>query len=79
MAKRRLKFHDLERILGSFGVSVEAGAKHMKFVQVREEGRFTYPVPYTKSEVNDCYVKGCRKRFLLTEEHGVTDDDFYSR
>lgn len=81
MAKRRLTFNELVRILRSFGVQAdEAGGKgsHTKFWKQFPDGRFSYPVPHDK-EVLPCYVKGCRKKFRLMPEDGVSDEDFFER
>lgn len=81
MPKRRLKLNDLIRILGSFGVNVdESGGKgsHIKFWKHFPEGRFSYPVPRQR-DVKPCYVNGCRKKFRLRDEDGVSDEEFFSR
>jgi len=39
----------------------------------------SYPVPTSKRDVKPCYVAGCRRRFKLTVEDGVTDREFYGR
>jgi hypothetical protein len=81
MAKHRLTFHDLRRILASYGVSWQdppGGGSHGKFVRNFPEGRYSYPVP-VRREVLPCYVKGCRKKFRLLPEDGVSDDEFFSR
>lgn len=41
-----------------------------------EGGTFTYPVPH-QTEVLICYVRGCRKKFKLTVDDGVSDKTFY--
>ena len=40
---------------------------------------FSYPIPTHKSEINDCYVRGVRKKFKLTPKDGITDQDFFGR
>ena len=55
---------------------------HTAFFKKFPEGTFTYPVPTagaSKERVLVCYVKGCRKRFRLTVEDGVSDKDFYGK
>ncbi len=82
MGKRRLKLHDLRRILASFGVAEDKKAgkgSHTVFYRAMPDGVFTYPVPTHGKDVKPCYVKGCRKRFRLLPDDGVTDDDFFSR
>ena len=81
MGKVRLKRHDFCRILASFGIHEDTSrgkGGHTLFWKDFEDGRFTYPVPNDK-EVKPCYVKGARKKFRLTPEDGVTDEDFYGR
>lgn len=80
-AKPKLKLHELRKILRSFGVLEDPSrgkGGHTYFCRRFPEGEFGYPVP-TKKDVKHVYVKGARRRFRLTPEDGVTDDDFYSR
>jgi predicted RNA binding protein YcfA (HicA-like mRNA interferase family) len=80
MPWRKLTIHELRRILASFDVEVaRQRGSHIVFAKQFPDGRFTYPVPVHGKDVLDCYVRGCRKKFRLTEEDGVTDDAFYSR
>ena len=82
MSNPKLKLKELRKILASFGVSEDvAGGKgsHTKFYKVFSKGRFSYPVPTHGKEVLGVYVKGCRRKFLLTKEDDVSDEDFYSR
>lgn len=81
MARRRLKFRDLKRILASYGVGADESAgkgSHVKFYKTFPDGRFTYPVP-PNPDVLPCYVNGCRKKFRLRPQDGVSDDEFFSR
>ena len=81
MARRRLTLKQLRKILRSFGVEEDpSGGKgsHTLFYKRFDEGVFTYPVP-NERDVKPCYVRGCRKKFRLLPQHGVTDEDFYSR
>jgi len=41
------------------------------------EGVFGYPIPTHEKEVRKHYVTGCRRKFRLTPEFGVSDDSFY--
>jgi hypothetical protein len=82
MGKRRLKLNDLRRILASFGVSEDRSAgkgSHTLFLRTFPDGTFTSPVPTHSKEVKPCYVKGCRKKFRLMPEDGISDNDFYAR
>lgn len=77
---RPLPMKRLRRSLRSFGVDEDPSrgkGSHTIFFKVFPEGEFTYPVPTDNDPVLECYVKGCRKRFRLTPDHGVTDEQFY--
>lgn len=79
MGRHRLKLHDLTRILGHFGVGVKAArgkGSHVVFWKEIKGGIYTYPVP-NENDVLPCYVKQCRKKFLLREEDGVSDEEFF--
>lgn len=70
----------LRRILRTFDVHEDSSrgkGSHTLFFKQFAEGEFTYPVPTNNDPILLCYVKGCRRRFRLTVEHGVSDDDFY--
>ena len=47
------------------------------FCKKTDAGLFTYPVPTHGDDVLICYVRGCRKKFKLTQKDGVSDHDFY--
>jgi len=76
MADRSLKLRKLRRILRRYGVAEDPSrgkGSHTVFYR----GNVSYPVP-TESDVKKCYVQGCRRRFQLTAEDGVSDKEFYS-
>jgi hypothetical protein len=80
MADRPLKLHDLRRILRHFAVqenTKRGKGSHTTFWKKLANGVFSYPVPTSKSDVDACYVRGCRKKFRLTAADGVSDDEFY--
>jgi hypothetical protein len=80
MPDRPLKLRDLERILRHFDVFADRSrgkGSHILFFRRFAEGVFTYPVP-NRAEVKLCYVRDCRRRFRLTPEDGITDEEFYS-
>jgi hypothetical protein len=82
MARQRLKLRDLRKILRSFGVVEDVAAgkgSHTVFRRQLPEGVFSYPVPTTSDDVHPKYVKGCRERFRLTPEDGISDEAFYGR
>jgi hypothetical protein len=67
--------------LRSYGVSEDPSrgkGGHTYFYKKFEDGEYGYPVP-NQRDVNQVYVKGARRRFRLTPEHGVTDEEFYGR
>jgi hypothetical protein len=77
---RPLKLRELRRILSRYGVfedSSRGKGSHTVFYRRFPDGLFSYPVPTTRDPVLVCYVKGCRKKFRLTPEHGVSDEEFY--
>lgn len=81
MGKRRLKLRDLRRILRSFGVEEDRSrgkGDHIMFYKKFADGIYSYPIP-DKPDVLPCYVSGSRRKFRLTRDDGVTDDDFFGR
>lgn len=81
MADRRLPLRTLRKILRRFDVSEDksrGSGSHTFFFKQFSEGEFGYPVPHDK-DVAKCYVQGARRKFRLTEEDGVSDDDFYGK
>jgi len=81
MADRTIKLRRLKQILRSFGVewdSSKGKGSHGSFEKRMDGGVYTYPVP-DQTDVQQCYVRGCRKKFKLTAEDGISDDDFYNK
>jgi hypothetical protein len=81
MGKRRLKLRDLRKILRSFGIGEDRSrgkGDHILFYKQFADGCFSYPIP-DKADVLPCYVSGARRKFRLTREDGVSDDDFFGR
>lgn len=75
MGGRRLKFHDLQRILGHYGVVIaRTSGSHAIFAK----GSASYPIP-KRTEVAPCYVAGARRKFGLLPVDGVSDEEFFSR
>jgi hypothetical protein len=83
MADRPLKLRELRKLLGKYGVTEDASlgkGSHTMFLRKINESVFSYPVPTHGRDVLPIpYVKGCRKKFKLTEKDGVTDKEFYSK
>jgi hypothetical protein len=83
MADRPLKLRKLRKILRKFGVAEDpslGSGSHTTFFKKFPEGTFSYPVPTHGSDVVlICYVKGCRKKFRLRKEDGISDKEFYGK
>lgn len=79
MANRTVKLRRLKQILKHYGVEWDqrrGKGSHGSFVKTINGRVFSYPVPDEK-DVLICYVKGCRTKFKLTVEDGISDKDFY--
>ena len=82
MADRSIKMTELQAILRRYDVECTKSrgkGSHLMFSRVLPEGTFTYPVPTHDKDVKICYVRGCRKRFRLRVQDGITDKDFYGK
>jgi hypothetical protein len=72
----------LRRILNSFDAWEDESrgrGSHTMFFRSIDGSTFSYPIPTHKSEINDSYVKGIRKKFKLTAKDGVSDQEFFGR
>lgn len=72
----------LRKILRSFGVSEDPArgkGSHTLFSMEIDGRVFSYPVPTSRRDVLPCYIKGCREKFRLDAENGVSDKEFYGR
>lgn len=77
---RSIPFRRLCSILRRHGVARDESrgkGSHVLFYRDFPEGRVSFPVPRHRKDVKACYVRGCRKRFRLREEDGVSDKEFY--
>lgn len=80
--KKPLKYRDLRKRLKSFGISEDKsrgkGSERM-FVGVVEGQVVRYPTKcHSEGQEKPVpVIEAIRRRFHLTEEHGVTDQDFY--
>ncbi len=80
MADRNLKMKQLKAILRRYGVtsSTQRGkGSHLLFSKAFPEGTVSYPVPTHGTDVMVCYVRGCRKKFRIRVQDGVSDQEFY--
>ena len=75
---RTVKLRTPKKLLSPYGISLEAGRKHLLFVS--PDGR-KYPIPARKDgdDVERVYVNGIRRAFGLTEDDGVSDEEFYQK
>jgi hypothetical protein len=72
----------LRRILKAYDAWEDASrgkGSHTMFFRRVEGAVFSYPIPTHRSDVNDSYVKGVRKRLKLTPADGVSDDEFFGQ
>jgi hypothetical protein len=82
--KKPLKYRDLRKILGRYGIQenpVRGKGSERMFVGVVDGRIVRYPTKCHNEgdEKPIPVVEAIRRVFHLTEEHGVTDDDFYGR
>lgn len=80
-SRKTLKLRELKAILASYGIECDTSrgkGGHVLFRAIIQGRPVSYPVPGDR-EVKQCYVSACRRRFGLTPNDGVTDDDFYGR
>ena len=84
MRKKPLPYRDLRKVLRSFGIQEDKrrgkGAERM-FVGVVEGRLVHYPTKCNREgdEKPVPVINALRRVFHLTEDDGVTDEDFYSR
>lgn len=73
-----IKLRNLKKLLGKYHIVLKQGTKHQYFES--PEG-MKYPIPSMtdNDDVEKAYVNGARRRFGLTREDGVTDDEFYGK
>ena len=66
----------------SFGVEENPSrgkGSHTYFFKIIDGDEVGYPVPTSKNPVLLCYVKGARRKFKLTADDGVSDQEFYDK
>ncbi|HHN47091.1 MAG TPA: hypothetical protein ENN09_06585 [Planctomycetes bacterium] len=74
-----IKRHDVVRLFERYGCKVFAGrGKGSHFCLIRQYGggELSFPFPYHREYGQD-YIKPARRRLKLTEEDGISDDEFY--
>jgi hypothetical protein len=78
---RPVSFKSLRKILRAYGVfenPSKGKGSHTYFEKAIGNGIVGLPVPTDKDPPLICYVKQLRRKFKLTSNDGVTDDEFYS-
>ena len=73
-----VKFRNLKKYLRKFRIELKQGSKHPYF---EDPAGNKYPQPFTKdnADVERVYVDAIRRKFRLTPEDGISDEQFYSR
>ena len=59
-------------------VTSRGKGSHTMFFRKVGDSTFSLPVP-KRNDVLVCYIRKARRIFQLTEQDGITDEDFYSR
>jgi hypothetical protein len=83
-AKKPLKYRALRKILSSFGITENKrrGKGSHRMFQGIVDGRLVHYPTKCHNEGDDkpiAVIEAIRRAFHLTEDHGVSDDEFYSR
>jgi len=71
----------LRKILKSYNAwedSTRGKGGHTAFIREVDGVGELYPIPNSR-EVENCYVKGVRRKFKLTKDDHVSDEEFFSR
>jgi hypothetical protein len=82
--KKPLKYRDLRRRLKEFGVvenKVRGRGSERMFLGIVGGRKVSYPTKchHEGDEKPVPVIEAIRRAFHLTEEHGVSDDDFYGK
>jgi hypothetical protein len=81
MADRPLDLRVLRQVLRRYGVwedTSKGKGSHTTFLRRISGSVFSYPIPTHRDPVKLPYIRGCRKRFRLTAQDGISDEEFYS-
>lgn len=83
MADRSIKMRDLIRLLARLDIEwIQRRGKgsHGVFVQTLPDGtKRTFPMPGNRKDVLVSYMGPLRRRFGLSADDGVSDDEFYGK
>ena len=73
---RVIKFRRFTKLFRRYGIEVIAGGKHQLLCST--DGR-KFPVPARKEsdDIERAYVDAARRKFQLTPDDGVSDEEFY--
>ena len=80
-----MKFRALKKVLRSFGIDAiiaksRGHKRKLHCLLVNDKGdKFPIPASGDGDDIERSYVNAARRKFKLTPEDGVTDDDFYGR
>ena len=80
MPDRPLKLRELVAILKRYGVEWDPSrgkGGHGMFSKQTPHGYASYAVPTSGHDIQREYVRGVRKKFKITSEDGVSDQEFY--
>jgi len=79
------KWRDVKRVFGEYGVTAveesARGRRRPKHPYLASRSGHKYPIPARKNsdDVQREYIEGARRRFGLTPENGVSDEEFYGK
>lgn len=75
---RTVKLRQLKKLLSPYNITLRPGAKHLLFVSA--DGT-KYPIPARRDadDIERVYVDGIRRAFGLTEEDGISNEQFYRK
>jgi hypothetical protein len=79
------KWRDLKRVFASFGISTSegksSGHKRKRHPMLMDSAGNKYPIPARRDgdDIPRTYIEGARRKFRLTPEYGISDEDFYGR
>lgn len=82
---RVVKFRDVKVMFARWGVQTivgkSRGHKRKRHAMLVGPDGVKYPIPAhnDNDDVYRTYIRAARRRFHLTAEDGVTDEDFYQR
>ena len=79
------KWRDVKRVFLTFGIAAvegrSAGHRRKRHPMLVDGSGRKYPIPARKEsdDIYRVYIEAARRRFNLTPEYGISDEDFYSR